>query len=61
MYIRKMMKFYVSVNLLVYVLCSAAIGLAAMNLNAPVTANFQNTDVREALQTLAAAGQAKLL
>jgi type II secretory pathway component GspD/PulD (secretin) len=60
MRIPKISKLPVLVMILALVLCGAATGRAAINTGAPVTANFQNTDIREALQTLAAAGQAKI-
>ena len=43
-----------------FLLWMTATGWAAMNTGAPVTANFQNTDIREAMQTLAAAAQANI-
>lgn len=61
MNIPRLMKFYVVVGLLGFLLCGAATGCwAAINPDAPVTVDFQNTDLREALQTLATAGQAKI-
>ena len=56
----KMAKFCVLLSILAYLLGGVSTGLAAINLTAPVTANFQNTDIRDALQTLAAAGRARI-
>lgn len=60
MRIRNLLKFYVSISLLAFLLCGAVTGWAAMNTTAPVTANFQNTDIREAMQILAAASQGQI-
>lgn len=52
------MGFCLSLGLAILLLCSMTTSQAAINENAPVTANFQNTELREALQTMAVTAQA---
>jgi len=51
----------VAVVLFVAVLGGSSRGYAAINEHAPVTLTFQNTDIRDALQTLSSIGQAKII
>lgn len=57
----KIMRLLVVIGFLALNVGGAGSVQAAINQNAPVTANFQNSELREALQTLAAAGQAKIM
>lgn len=60
MYKPRIRIFFVLVGFLGFLLWMTATGWAAMNTGAPVTANFQNTDIREAMQTLGTAAQANI-
>lgn len=52
---------YVAILLVLLFISGNHAGYAAINNNAPVTVSFQNTDIRDALQTISAIGQAKII